>query len=926
MPLILEGTMSNLFSEQESYSSATAKGNILFKNNRDLRFYIHKYPKRRHHENFLQSTKFNISYSTPSYNMTVGDRLPFNIRAGYGKGASLQYKAPEKINIKGKYMRSEFDPVDYYGLNIEFKPSNLQAQFDTDLEFSNDLQSTRQVMLGMLGSRFNVYNDHNVNTEIGLSSRANDFKTEGQTGIHYRINYSGVFDDLRIRLHNRYHSDDYHGSFYGRNNLSFNANYSYKNGYRFKLFFRNNKHQPSSVFQQSTQPNRYRLQRTASLRTTKNLTGTLSMYGEPVYEYFNSNTFYNYETTKPFITNSANIRLGGRFNIGTYNRLSSSIKGGMTFATQYQNESGSNLIESRDNEFTAVFNLNYFSRNWGVFFKYNYGPFNGNQYYTYLYSGNFNQLIRLMPHYRDFIYKDLIQLDSRLNYMYNVSYETHRLNWGNEVRFHLNYGILLRFIANFTLQSTVGGSQRAQMQEEQQYTYTNSYFELRVQKRFGWNQPRLKYYNLKVNLYKDLNGNLSKDANEPGVKNVLVNIEKLDPSKIDSIDIDYEKTGNLAKNRLLSEMSGQVSYENIPQGVYKLKLKNVGKQTGKFSADQQEILVHINQDRTVNIPYLEKNKIFGKVILNRSKLSNLGNIDVSNIKVVAEDTKGRKTSALTNKKGEFTIYAPSVDKYDVYVNNIFREHFNLRKNHYTVQLNGYKQFEVNFIFDEKRRKINFTPSGQDDDDVEVKSVKRTNLSGVVKDENTLEPVRAEIEIIDNTSGSTVATTHSDRKTGRFSTSFMTGPNYSMIVTAPGYWFYSEELELDQMLTIQDVEKEILLENIIIGKKIELDNLQFKAGSAEIPNDAYPELDRLIKQLKQNPNIRIKVEGHSDALETLDNPKISEKRAKAVTKYMMQNGFSNIEYVGYKDKRPVAPNDSEANRAKNRRVEFVIVDK
>ena len=298
---------------------------------------------------------------------------------------------------------------------------------------------------------------------------------------------------------------------------------------------------------------------------------------------------------------------------------------------------------------------------------------------------------------------------------------------------------------------------------------------------------------------------------------------------------------------------------------------------------------------------------------------------VSNIKVIAEDSKGRKTSALTNGKGEFTIYAPSVDKYDVYVRNIFKDHFDLRKNHYTVQLNGYKQFEVNFIFDEKRRQINFSPSISEDE-AEVKSVKRTNLSGVVKDENTLEPVRAEIEIVDNTTGSTVATTNSNRETGRFSTSFMTGADYTMIVSAPGYWFHSEELDLDQMLTIQDVEKEIMLENIIIGKKIELDNLKFDAGSTEIPNDAYPELDRLIEQLKQNPNIRIKVAGHSDALETLEDENLSEERAKSVTKYMMQNGFSNIEYVGHKDNQPVAPNDSKASRAKNRRVEFIIVDK
>jgi outer membrane protein OmpA-like peptidoglycan-associated protein len=928
LPLIVDLNLENLFSDRGSYLTGMAKGNILFKDNKEVYYYFRKYASSGTDRNFLQNNRFQLEYRSKKLKVNLGDRIPFSLINAYGKGAYVNYHFSNDFGVETKFRSSLFHPITNYGVGLDLNAFKSRAYFETEFEYSDDRYRNKDIMLGLIKNRINLTKGHNLSSKLGVSGIRDSLNSFSDLGTHYYVNYNGKFDDFKVRLNNRYNSSDYYGGVYGRNNLSLNVFFPYKNDYDFQLNFRHNLYKPSTLSNGGNLSGKYSLQRNVTLRTTKQL-GSISLFGEPIYEYYNSNSFFNYTMESPFILNSGFMRLGGRLSFDNYSRFTASFKGGITNVTNYskgnRNVSEIDVLEGRNNSFTGVFRMAYYSRDWGVFFRYNYGPYNGNQYYNYFFSGDFSQLLRLMPYYRAYIYKDIIQLDSRLNYMYSLNRSTHRLNLGNEVRFHLDYGIMLRFIANFTLQSTTGESQRVQMQEEQQYTYTNSYFELRLQKRFNWNQPRLKYYDLNVNLYKDLNGNLKKEPNEPGIKNVLVNIEKLDPSKIDSIDVDYGRTGNLAKNRLLSGMSGQVTYKNIPQGVYKLKLKNVGKQTGKFSADQQEVLVRMNKNRVVNIPYLEKNKIFGKVILNRSKLSNLGNIDVSNIKVIAEDSKGRKTSALTNKKGEFTIYAPSVDKYDVYVNNIFKEHFNLRKNHYTVQLNGYKQFEVNFIFDEKRRKINFTPSGQDDD-VEVKSVKRTNLSGVVKDENTLEPVRAEIEIVDNSSGSTVATTHSDRKTGRFSTSFMTGPNYSMIVTAPGYWFYSEELELDQMLTIQDVEKEILLENIIIGKKIVLDNLRFKAGSAEIPNDAYPELDRLIKQLKQNPNIRIKVSGHSDALETLDNPKISEKRAKAVTKYMMQNGFSNIEYVGYKDKRPVAPNDSEANRAKNRRVEFVIVDK
>ncbi|MFP4048253.1 MAG: OmpA family protein, partial [Bacteroidales bacterium] len=655
------------------------------------------------------------------------------------------------------------------------------------------------------------------------------------------------------------------------------------------------------------------------------------LYGEPEYANFNSNSFYNFSTDKPFILDEANFKVGGRAGVNSEDRISSSIKGGFTFVSQF-NEGDKTTpelrtLEARKRTFTAVFDLNYYGRKWGAFFKYNYGPSNGNQYYTYFYSGNFFQLVRLMPYYRDYIYKDIIEWDSRLNYMYSINENTHRINWGNELRFHLRYDLLLRLVGNFTLQSTVGESNIAAVQEEEQYTYTNSYFELRLQKQFDWNQPRLKHHDLEISLYKDLNGNLQKDYNEPGIKNIMVKIEKIEPSEIDSLDIDndYESSGNLAYTRFLSGSDGIVSYENIPEGVYRISIKDVGGNAGKFSPDEKEAITHINQDRKVHIPFLERNKIFGKIIMNRSKLSSLGPVDISNVKVTATDSKGRTISTLTNSNGEFEMYAPSVDLYTVSVNNIFRDNFDLRKNDYKVQLNGYKQFEVNFIFDEKRRRVNFTPS-TDEQDAEVRSVKRTNLSGVVKDESTLQPVRANIEVVDNSNGSTIESTRSDRESGRFSMSFMTGPDYSMIVSAPGYWFYSDELELDEMLTIQDVEKEVLLSNIMIGSKIELDNLLFEAESTEIPNEAYPELDRLIEQLKENQNVRIQIAGHSDALETLEDEDLSVERAKAVAKYMMQNGFSNIEYVGHKDDKPVAPNDSDEERRQNRRVEIIVVDK
>jgi outer membrane protein OmpA-like peptidoglycan-associated protein len=333
----------------------------------------------------------------------------------------------------------------------------------------------------------------------------------------------------------------------------------------------------------------------------------------------------------------------------------------------------------------------------------------------------------------------------------------------------------------------------------------------------------------------------------------------------------------------------------------------------------------LSHDETIYVPYLERNKIFGKVVMNRSKLSNLGRVEVGNIKVTAVDSKGRTTSALTDINGNYEMYVPSIDHYIVSINNIFKDHFNLRQNDFRANLNGFKQFEVNFVFDEIRRTIDFAPTPMDIE-AEIRKVGRTNLIGNIRDASTMQPIRAQVEIIDSRNGNNIAQTVSDRSTGRYSATFVTGSDYMLIISANGYWIQSEKLILNEFLTIQDVERDILLEGISVGSRFQLSNLRFSPGSSEIITEAYPELDRLINQLKQNPNVRIRIEGHSDAVETLDNPDIAMLRAEVVMRYMVQNGFSNIEFTGRKDSQPVSPNDTEENRRRNRRVEIIIVDR
>ena len=78
-------------------------------------------------------------------------------------------------------------------------------------------------------------------------------------------------------------------------------------------------------------------------------------------------------------------------------------------------------------------------------------------------------------------------------------------------------------------------------------------------------------------------------------------------------------------------------------------------------------------------------------------------------------------------------------------------------------------------------------------------------------------------------------------------------------------------------------------------------------------------------MKENPQIKVEIQGHTDDIGTAEyNQMLSEKRAQSVMAYLVENGIdpARLTAKGYGEERPRFPNDSEENRARNRRVEMV----
>jgi outer membrane protein OmpA-like peptidoglycan-associated protein len=118
----------------------------------------------------------------------------------------------------------------------------------------------------------------------------------------------------------------------------------------------------------------------------------------------------------------------------------------------------------------------------------------------------------------------------------------------------------------------------------------------------------------------------------------------------------------------------------------------------------------------------------------------------------------------------------------------------------------------------------------------------------------------------------------------------------------------------------------VFENLGIGKRFRLSNVYFEQGSSQIRPQSYPQLDKLVNTMKLNPKMKIEIMGHTDNNgDPRLNLNLSYFRATVVSNYIFNKGVpaERIKVTGKGQEEPIAPNDTEDNKAKNRRVEFVI---
>ncbi|MDB5211157.1 MAG: outer rane lipoprotein omp16 precursor [Sediminibacterium sp.] len=209
---------------------------------------------------------------------------------------------------------------------------------------------------------------------------------------------------------------------------------------------------------------------------------------------------------------------------------------------------------------------------------------------------------------------------------------------------------------------------------------------------------------------------------------------------------------------------------------------------------------------------------------------------------------------------------------------------------------------------------------------DIRPFRTLYVKGKVIDKKTNKPLPSSVELIDNSNRNALMKVQTD-ELGEYFITLPTGKNYTFAVNRKGYLFFSEVYALSNKQADSVYKKDIYLQPVELNAVSTFNNILFANNSFELPQAGFVELDKLLQVLTENPTLKVEISGHTDNVGKVDdNLKLSTNRAKSIVDYLVGKGIvaARMSYKGYGSTQPVADNNTETGRAKNRRTTFTVV--
>lgn len=202
------------------------------------------------------------------------------------------------------------------------------------------------------------------------------------------------------------------------------------------------------------------------------------------------------------------------------------------------------------------------------------------------------------------------------------------------------------------------------------------------------------------------------------------------------------------------------------------------------------------------------------------------------------------------------------------------------------------------------------------------------ISGRVYSQKDSSLLGAKIIYEDLENGEEIGVAKSNPLTGEFKIVLPSGKRYGFLAQAEHYVAVNQNIDLRQITKFKEITTHLFLVPIEKGQTVRINNIFFDFGKSELLPESFYELNRLVDLMNENTKLEIEVQGHTDNIGSNERNKVvSQERANSVMNYLLSKGIAKerIHAVGFGKSNPITANDTEENRAKNRRVEFVIVN-
>lgn len=197
--------------------------------------------------------------------------------------------------------------------------------------------------------------------------------------------------------------------------------------------------------------------------------------------------------------------------------------------------------------------------------------------------------------------------------------------------------------------------------------------------------------------------------------------------------------------------------------------------------------------------------------------------------------------------------------------------------------------------------------------------------GKVFNSKTGEPVEAKLSLVSLANDSTLYEFRSDGKTGKFLMLYPEESVSGLYVEKSGFLPKIYNVERDSIRNLKDLRVEMV--PIESGEEFVFENIFFEFDKFDLKIESLSSLKILSEFLKENPQVRILIAGHTDNVGSASyNLQLSLMRARTVQEFLIGEGFDlrRVEIVGRGDQEPIVSNSTPQNQALNRRITVRIL--